>query len=326
MPPTPNGSEQALPTLNDACDSAQQLAAALNSYHLGDPSTVELLLAGLCSGGHVLLEGAPGLGKTRLVRALSNSLDLDFGRIQCTPDLMPSDVTGSEVLAPEGGEFNFLPGPIFQQILLVDEINRATPRTQSALLEAMEERQITYGAQAYPLPAPFFLVATQNPIEHEGTYPLPEAQLDRFQMRIDLAQPDTEILTAIFHQRTEAIPSMNIDASSLISASDSVVLPDDLPAQVAKVISATHPGHPSAPPLVREYVRLGASPRAGKSVICAAKGLSLVRGHAHVSPQDLADVFLPALRHRLILGFHSFGSDVTADDILLQVLENHPIG
>ncbi len=317
---------------NEALALTTQLRAELEKWHLGDSELIDLLLAAVLSKGHILLEGAPGLGKTHLVRAVASLLGLDFGRIQCTPDLMPGDITGGEILdVDDSGKrsFHFSKGPVFCQILLADEINRATPRTQSALLEAMQERQITSGAVTHKLPSPFLVVATQNPIELEGTYPLPEAQLDRFAVKLDLKQPDTETLAKILRLNDSSAPSASVlgDVSlqQLQANANQVVIADDLYLQLATLIRSTHPDDVNAPSLIRESVRIGASPRAGQSTLALAQGLALLRGRDHVSPNDLIDALQPCLRHRLLMRFEARALATQAEEIVAASLEACPI-
>ena len=326
MPPAPEAA-----AIEDAAALALRLRDELARGHLGDGRAVELLVAALLADGHVLIQGAPGLGKTRLVRALAGLLELDFGRVQCTPDLMPADVTGGEVLdeGADGRSFRFVEGPVFCQVLLADEINRATPRTQSSLLEAMEERQVSAGGRSHPLPRPFFLCATQNPIELEGTYPLPEAQLDRFLFQLELRRPELGTLQRILElPRTpdEARPLMNaVQLLELRRLAALVPLPAGATAAVATAVHATHPDADEAPAEVRQHVRYGASPRASIATLAGARALALLRGRAHVSPEDLRDALLPALRHRVLLRYEAVAAGVSVDDLVRAVLASHPV-
>ncbi|MCU0728280.1 MAG: AAA family ATPase, partial [Planctomycetes bacterium] len=289
----------------------------------------EVLLA-LVAGGHVLLEGVPGIGKTLLVRTLARSLRLTFRRIQFTPDLMPADVLGTHILEelPDGRRgFRFEPGPIFGHLVLADEVNRATPKTQSALLEAMEERSVTVSGETHPLTEPFMVLATQNPIEMEGTYPLPEAQLDRFLFKICLGIEGVDQIVGVIDRttgtgETEITPVGGAeDVLRLRRIAREVVLADHLKEFVARLVMATHPDHPEAPERVKRFVKWGASPRGAQAVILAAKVLALTRGHPHVGEEDLRDVAFPALRHRLILSFEGEAEGIGGDDVLEQVLE-----
>ena len=307
------------------------LRDAIAGAFLGHPEVVEELLTAVLADGHVLLEGAPGLGKTTLVKSLASGLDMRFGRVQFTPDLMPADVLGTRLLEESNGErrFVFERGPIFCNVLLADEINRATPRTQSALLEAMQERQVTIFGERHALEQPFFVIATQNPVEMEGTYPLPEAQLDRFLFKVQLAAPDRAELTHILAATTgpdagalEPVPAV-LDRATVVEckrvvrgvpASSAVV------ERVARVVLATHPTDESSPEAVRRFVRYGASPRGGQAILLAAKAHALIHGRVHVSDADVDAVARPALRHRLILGYEAEASGVAPDELVEAAL------
>jgi len=321
--------------MSSAPDSTlEALRQRLKQQHLGDPHLIELLMAALLAKGHVLLEGAPGLGKTRLLRGLADAVNLDFQRVQGTPDLMPGDLTGGDILDQiDGvGSFRFEQGPLFTQICLFDEINRATPRTQAALLEAMAEQQVTVGGVSHPLPQPFMVTATQNPIELEGTYPLPEAQLDRFLFQLFVQSPSAETLVDIFRmdddtQSATPAPAV-LDAAQLIALqANAAALPvaETFLQQLAAILRATDPKDDRAPQLVRESVSWGASPRGGLAVIAGARGLALLRGRSHVSPEDLRDALFPALRHRVLLRYEVQASGVTGDAVLEAVLQQHPL-
>ena len=288
------------------------LGREISKAFIGQDDTVQVLLWSLLAGGHVLLEGAPGLGKTTLVRALSASLDLDFRRVQFTPDLMPGDILGARILeesADQKRSFRFEPGPIFTQVLLADEINRATPRTQSALLEAMQERQVTSFGQTRPLPAPFLVIATQNPIEMEGTYPLPEAQLDRFLAKIQVPAPREADLIAILQGTcggTQTWPSAQMHADELVALQAQVrELPasDSIVRRVAHLTMALDPTYPGCAPQIRESQRFGASPRGAQAVLMLAKARALCADRAWVQEDDLEAVLVPALAHRLVLSY-----------------------
>jgi len=295
------------------------LVDEIGKAFFGQDETVEVLVWSLLAGGHVLLEGAPGLGKTTLVRALADGLELDFRRIQFTPDLMPGDIVGSRILeesADGSRSFRFEPGPVFTQVLLADEINRATPRTQSALLEAMQEGQVTSFGQTRPLPRPFFVIATQNPIEMEGTYPLPEAQLDRFIAKIDVPAPSEDALVAILAGTTGAAPpelAAQLTSAELGALQDEVrALPagDSILRRVAALIVALDPANPRCAPQVREALRFGASPRGGQAVLLLAKARALTAGREWVQEEDLEAVLLPALAHRLVLSYEGEAAGV----------------
>jgi len=308
----------------------EALRASVSRRFLGHRGVVEDLLVALLARGHVLLEGAPGLGKTTLAKSLAESLDLVFGRIQCTPDLMPADVLGTRILEEIGGEahrFTFQRGPVFCHVLLADEINRATPRTQSALLEAMQEHQVTVFGETHALEDPFFLIATQNPIEMEGTYPLPEAQLDRFLLKLEIHSPGASELSAILESTNGPPPKPLAPALSrdrvlrLQEIVREVPASTDAVALVAQLVLATHPREASAPEAVRRHVRFGASPRGGQALLLAAKARALIRGRLFVSEEDLVALAAPALRHRLILGFEAEASGVSADDLVAQAMD-----
>jgi MoxR-like ATPase len=287
-------------------------------------------LTALVAGGHVLLEGVPGLGKTLLVRTLAEALHLRFQRLQFTPDLMPADVVGTNVLleAPDGRRsFAFQPGPVFANVVLADEVNRATPKTQSALLEAMQERSVTTSGRTHPLPRPFFVVATQNPLEMEGTYPLPEAQLDRFFMKLLVRFPTAAQIETILDRTTErADPRAGpvLEGRRILELGD---LACHLPAadMVRRfgigLILATHPDHPSAPEMVRRYVRIGASPRGAQALILAAKVGAILDGRYHIARDDLRAVAPAVLRHRLLLNFEGPADGVQPDAVIAGVLE-----
>lgn len=315
---------------------------------VGQREIVEGVLTCLFVGGHVLLEGVPGVGKTLLIRTLSRALNLGFGRIQFTPDLMPADVTGTQIVVereentPQGArrlrEFVFQRGPVFTNILLADEINRATPKTQSALLEAMQERSVTVGGQTHALPEPFLVMATQNPVEQEGTYPLPEAQLDRFFFKLLVGTPGRADLAAIL-DRTTATAAAEIapvlDAARIKSHQSlvrQVAIAPSVQDYAVRLVLATHApqeennSEPSfATPMVKQYIRLGASPRAAQSLVLAGKCKALLAGRPAVSIDDLRAAALPALRHRLILNFEAHAEGITADKIVRNLVDTLPV-
>ncbi len=298
----------------------KSLAAAIQGVILGQERVVEDLLVAALARGHVLVEGAPGLGKTRLVRAFADATGLRFGRIQFTPDLMPADVTGTTVFLDDGksGRFEFQRGPVFTNVLLADEINRATPKTQSALLEAMQEHAVTASGTRYALEEPFLVLATQNPIEMEGTYPLPEAQLDRFLFKVQIDRPDAATLKRILITTTGPDP----EAPGGVFTRDEVLeLQRVLRAvpvaeagldYVVRLVEATHT-HP--------LVRLGASPRGAQAMVLAAKGYALAAGRPNVELEDVRRALLPALRHRLLLSFEAEVEGADPDGILGEVLK-----
>jgi len=297
---------------------------------VGYDEIINFTIISLLSGGHVLLEGVPGIGKTLLVRTLSEILDLKFSRIQFTPDLMPADITGTNIiLEDENGRkyFKFQEGPIFANIILADEINRATPKTQSALLEAMQEGSVTSGGIIYSLPKPFFVMATQNPIEMEGTYPLPEAQLDRFFFKLILTPPSQEELLEIIERTTNVeTPKVNKVADGetieeLKKIVRSVPVPMAVKEYAVKIVLATHPESPYAPEKVKKYVRYGASPRGAQALILGGKALALIEGRSNVSFKNIKKVAVPALRHRIILSFEGEAEGITTDEIIEDILE-----
>lgn len=302
---------------------ARELRDAIESRYVDQRAATDDLLHGLLAGGHVLLEGAPGLGKTTLVRTVASCLGLDFRRLQCTPDLMPADVLGMRILEedPNGGHrFHFERGPVFTQVLLTDEINRATPRTQSALLEAMQERQVTVFGETLPLDRPFFVAATQNPIEMEGTYPLPEAQLDRFLLRVDVESPTAEGIVKILEaERAVKAPLEPVlsgdEVLELQTLTASIPASSDILALAARTVIATHPDNEAAPELVRRHVRFGASPRGAQALLGAARARALLAGQLHVREEDLEAVVQPCLRHRLMLTYEGEAAGVSAGEL-----------
>ena len=314
--------------LGRAADVLARVRGQVGKVIVGLDSVIDQVLTALLADGHVLLEGPPGLGKTLLVRTLAASLDLDFRRLQCTPDLMPSDVTGAAVLVAGGPSphLEFQPGPVFAQILLADEINRATPKTQAALLEAMEERTVTTAGATRPLPDPFVVLATQNPIEMEGTYPLPEAQLDRFLLKVHVPSPSVdELVEIVARTRSTQSPDVEsvVDADELREAREvarSVTLAPALRQSVAELVAATRPG-PDADPDITRLLRYGASPRGAIAVALAGRARAVLEARPHVARADLHAVALPALRHRLILSFEAEAEGRTADDILSPVID-----
>lgn len=298
---------------------------------VGQQSLIRQLILTLLSGGNALLEGAPGLGKTLLVSTLSEVIDCSFSRIQFTPDLMPADILGATVIvSDEMGQryFHFEPGPIFANIVLADEINRATPKTQSALLEAMQERKVTVSRATYALEAPFFVLATQNPLEMEGTYPLPEAQLDRFFFQIQVDFPNHAELIEIANRTTGADdlrPATVTDGPTIVAMqrlARQVPIAAHLVDYAVRLLEATHPEHNTAPDLVSRYVRYGASPRGVQAMIIAAKNLALIDKRHNVDYTDLQTAILPALRHRLILNFEGQAEGVSPDEILQKVVQS----
>jgi MoxR-like ATPase len=312
---------------------ARALEEQIGRVIVGQRELVRWVLVSLLCEGHALLEGVPGLGKTQLLRTLSDAVDLDFNRVQFTPDLMPADILGTEVLSEQAGggrQFQFRHGPVFANLVLADEINRATPKTQSALLEAMQERAVTTSGETRLLPRPFFVMATQNPLEMEGTYPLPEAQLDRFLLKVLVPFPPAQELTAIVERTTgDHVPIIEpvADGSTLaamIALTRQVPVASHLIAHAVDLTIATHPDADAAPEHVRRYVRFGASPRGAQSIVLAAKALALLDNRPNVAAADVRAAATPALRHRLVLGYEAVADGVSADAIVAGVLDAVP--
>jgi MoxR-like ATPase len=312
----------------------RETAAAIESevakVIVGQRAVVRTVLVGILAGGHVLLEGVPGLGKTMLIRTLAQALDLDFSRIQFTPDLMPADITGTDIMEEQAtGQrgFRFQHGPVFANLILADEINRATPKTQSALLEAMQEKTVTVANTTYPLPSPFFVLATQNPIEQEGTYPLPEAQLDRFLFKINVGFPTTGELNEILARTTgqeNPVAAQAADGPRLLAMqalARQVPVAQDVSQYISRLVVATHPAQSNAP-LVKQYVRYGASPRGGQALVLGAKITALLDGRYNVSFEDIAAIAPAALRHRLILNFEGQAEGIQPDAVIADLLES----
>lgn len=297
---------------------------------VGQKDVVRHVLIGIIGGGHVLLEGVPGLGKTMLIRTLGQVLQMQFSRIQFTPDLMPADITGTDIMEEsENGRraFRFQHGPIFANLVLADEINRATPKTQSALLEAMQEKTVTVANETYKLPAPFFVLATQNPIEQEGTYPLPEAQLDRFIFKVNVGFPSAEELTEILTRTTgkeNPQPETAVSADRLIAMQGlarQVPIPSHVSQFISRLVVASHPQEtPSS--LVRQFVRYGSSPRGAQALVLGAKITALLAGRYNVSFDDITAVAPAALRHRLLLNFEGQAQGIKPDDVIADLLKS----
>ena len=310
-------------------DLFERLKQEIGRVIVGQDDVVESVITALLSDGHILLEGVPGLGKTRLVKTLSKCLSLEFSRIQFTPDLMPADITGTTVIHEEGSkkEFRFRPGPLFGQIILVDEINRGSPKTQSALLEAMQEGSITVGRETYDLPQPFFVLATQNPIEMEGTYPLPEAELDRFLFKVKVAFPDREnvheILDRTIHldqPRAETVMGSDSIADMRRTARE-VAVAREVQDYAIDLMMRTHPESKGGPGIVKESVRYGSSPRGAQAMILGAKVRALLARRFAVSRRDIHDVAKVSLRHRLVLNFRASARNVDPDSIVDAILD-----
>ncbi|MGE0708145.1 MAG: AAA family ATPase [Planctomycetota bacterium] len=306
-----------------------QLTEELGRVMVGQTEVVRQTLVGILAGGHVLLEGTPGLGKTLLCRSMAEALDLEFRRIQFTPDLMPADILGTLVVAEdEQGRkrFEFQRGPIFGNLILADEINRATPKTQSALLEAMQEGRVTTAGEVRQLPDPFFVLATQNPIEMEGTYPLPEAQLDRFLLKVDVPSQGVDSLVEILRRTTgKEVPRPNLAATgeelrAFRALVRDVPVAEPVLRYAARLVRATHPDADEAPESVRRFVRYGSSPRGAQAIVLCAKVLALLAGRAHVDPDDVTAVARPALRHRVLLNFEGEAEGIAPDAIVEEIL------
>jgi MoxR-like ATPase len=319
----------------DFAVTAAQVEAELRKLIVGQDEVVRDTIVALLAGGHVLLEGVPGLGKTSLVRALGDALELRFSRIQFTPDLMPADITGTTLIQEDeaGRRFQFQPGPVFANLVLADEVNRATPKVQSALLEAMQERTVTAGGATRPLPSPFFVLATQNPIELEGTYPLPEAQLDRFLFKLSVPYPSDGELAEIARRTTGAdepgIASVvgGVQVLAMSALARTVPLADHVLDYAVRLVSATQPDR-STVPEVASQVRFGASPRAVQALALTGKVRALLAGRFNVAFEDIRASARPVLRHRLLLGFEAEAEGLTSDrliDKLLASVEPDPV-
>ncbi|HZM73751.1 MAG TPA: MoxR family ATPase [Candidatus Polarisedimenticolia bacterium] len=330
--------------MNAATDTAARLAPEafaeramaiereVGKVIVGQRELVRQTVTSLLANSHALLEGVPGLGKTMLIRTIADVIDCSFNRIQFTPDLMPADITGTNILVEEGGArvFRFQSGPIFANLVLADEINRATPKTQSSLLEAMQEHQVTVARQRYQLDPPFFVLATQNPLEMEGTYPLPEAQLDRFMFKVMVPFPSEEDLVTIMDRTTGADSPT---ASKICTGAEivemqrlarAVPIAPHVTAYAVSVLAASHPDQPRAPELVRQYVRYGGSPRGAQALVAGGKIYALLDGRFNVSIDDIRAVALPALRHRVILNFEGEAEGITSEAIVRSILDAVP--
>lgn len=309
------------------------LQAEIEKRLFGQSPLVRGAILGLCTRGNILIEGQPGLGKTLLVRVMAEALDLEFSRVQCTPDLMPADITGSQTLVhDEAGraKVEFRAGPIFANLVLADEVNRATPKTQSALLEAMQEQAVTVFGVRRPLPSPFMVAATQNPLEMEGTYPLPEAQLDRFLLKLEVALPRHDDLREIGLRTTtrdEATTRKVLDRPSVIGLQElvrEIVVAPHVADFAARLVLMTHPSHKEAPEPIKKFVRYGASPRAMQALLLAGRANALMAGRPWVGEDDIRSVAHPVLRHRMILGFDARLENVTSNQLVDALLDRAP--
>lgn len=313
-----------------AADTIKKVKTEIQSFIVGQEEVIDQVLWSIFAGGHVLLEGLPGLGKTMLIKTISDCLDLRFSRIQFTPDLMPSDITGTMLLQPdESGKQNFVfhKGPLFANIILADEINRATPKTQSALLEAMGEKTVTTMGETKRMENPFFVLATQNPIDMEGTYPLPEAQTDRFICKVNVQYPTKEELKEIV-VRTTGSQSIQLqkmatieDVLSLQKLTKDILVSDEMIDYAVRIVTATHPNSEDSPEIVKQYVQYGSGPRGLQSLISMAKARALCLGRYHVSTGDMKKVAHPVLRHRLLLNFEGEANGMSADTIINHLLD-----
>jgi len=313
---------------------SESIISQVKRVIVGQEELIELTMVTMLAGGNALLEGVPGLGKTILVRTLAQAIHCQFSRIQFTPDLMPSDIVGTNlVVENEDGSrhFQFESGPIFANLVLADEINRATPKTQSAMLEAMQEHSVTVAKVTRPLPEPFFVLATQNPLEMEGTYPLPEAQLDRFFFKIDVPYPEVGELVEIANRTTTTMMPQAEPVAEASTVTDMQLLARGLPIAshvteyAANLVKSTHPNSPNCPPEVAKYVRYGASPRAMQAVILAGKILALLDSRFNVSYEDIRKAALPAMRHRIILNFEAQAEGISTDEVIKKLLESLPV-
>jgi MoxR-like ATPase len=316
----------------DVKTQTEQLREELAKVIVGQEDVIELLLVSVLCQGHCLMIGVPGLAKTLLVKSFSEVVNLDFNRIQFTPDLMPSDIIGSEFVRENNGTlgFEYKLGPIFANLILADEINRTPPKTQAALLEAMQERRVTAGGATHQLPNPFLVIATQNPIEHEGTYPLPEAQLDRFMFSLDVTYPDRESEVEIVKRTTNQAPpplQKVWQCEQLLAAQEwvrAVPVTDHIVRYAVDLVAATRPAGPSAAPVAKEYLEWGAGPRASQFLILAAKALALLDGRATPEVADVQRIAIPVIQHRLVLNYRASGAGVKGPQIVRELIEAVP--
>ena len=315
--------------LSEFCEDVRRIEAEIGRVLVGQSEVVRGTVIAMLARGHVLLEGVPGLGKTLLVRTLAEAVEGKFSRIQFTPDLMPADLTGTNIMTEHAGgtkRFEFQPGPIFANIVLADEINRATPKTQSALLEAMQEHSVTVGGTTHRLGGLFFVLATQNPLDMEGTYPLPEAQLDRFFCKILVRFPSSDELLGILDRTTTAaqpkveatFPSAKI--LELGALAREVPVAEEIARYAVNLVLGTHPDSPRAPALVRQYVRFGASPRGAQALILGAKIRAILDGRFNVAQEDLVEIAPMVLRHRIILNFEGLAESISTDDVIQSLI------
>lgn len=317
-------------SIKEVSENIKRVEEEIGKAIIGQKDIVSQVIIGILCGGNILLEGAPGLGKTELIKTLSKVMELSFSRIQFTPDLMPADVSGTNIIKRNdkgSSEFEFQKGPIFANLVLADEINRATPKTQSALLEAMQEGTVTVGRMTYNLPQPFMVLATQNPIEMEGTYPLPEAQLDRFLFKLNVKFPSFSELKDIINI---TVTNNSVELQKIISSETilkmrkitrEVPMASSVQDYALKIVMATHPENEDSPEISKKYIRFGASPRAAQAIISTAKIRALMEGRYNVSFEDIKYVSYPALRHRIFLNYDANSDGITEDDIISQILD-----
>jgi len=311
-------------------DTVKRIEDEVSRHMIGQKEVIRQVVMCMLSGGNILLEGMPGLGKTRLVNTLGEVMGLSFSRIQFTPDLMPADVTGTNLVSRKEGEegmFHFQPGPIFSNIVLADEINRATPKTQSAMLQAMQERTVTISNTTHTLPRPFFVLATQNPIEMEGTYPLPEAQMDRFLFKLDVPFPDfgelkgiIQLTTTNIEEKTEAVTGAD-EILRIQSVSKEIPIAEPVLDYALRIVMATHPDRDQTPEITKKYVRYGSSPRGAQAIIGTSRIRALLCGRYNVSFEDIQKVLYPALRHRIFLNFDAVSDEITPDKVIDRLIE-----
>lgn len=315
--------------LKEIVDKINKVKEEISKGIIGQNSVIDQVIIGILAGGNILLEGLPGLGKTQLVKTISKVMNLSFSRIQFTPDLMPSDVTGTDIIIKdqEGSKFQYKKGPIFANLVLADEINRATPKTQSALLEAMQEGTVTVGRNSYELPQPFMVLATQNPIEMEGTYPLPEAQLDRFLFKTNVEFPNLQELSSIVDitVTNEKVHLEHvIDGEKILEirkVAREIPIASSVKEFALKIILYTHPERENSPEATKKYIRYGSSPRGAQSLISTAKVRALMQGRYNVAFEDIEYASYPALRHRILLNFEALSEGVTSEQIIKEILQ-----
>ena len=321
--------EQVLKEVESFRETFTALKNEISKFIVGQEDVIDKVLISIIAGGHVLLEGVPGLGKTALVNTISKVLRLDSKRIQFTPDLLPADILGTNILVEKDGEkvFAFQKGPVFTNILLADEINRATPKTQSALLETMQEKTVTVANTTHKLDKPYFVLATQNPLEMDGTYPLPEAQLDRFFFKLNVEMPNHDEFSEILDRTTGLeMPTINTITTGekiieMGKTACQVPIAEDVKNYLIKLAVSTHPEKDESPNIVKQYIRYGVSPRAAQSILLAARINALINGRFHVSKEDINDVAIPAMRHRMLLSFEGEAEGITTENIIKDIIK-----